>query len=128
MHDSPGCPKQMKLNKMPMIQCPCICTDHCTKAECWCLGQPGFSKGMLTMRNVRFKALTNVFLNSTASFWVSSTQIYVLLTQDKEKKRMSSKAKGSLQSCPIMVPCVKLSAINSTNLKVQKGTKGVSYP
>ena len=33
------------------------------------LGQPGFSKGMLTMHNVRFKASTNVFLNSTAFFF-----------------------------------------------------------
>lgn len=84
VHDGPGCPKQMKLNEIPMIQCLCIRIGYRTKAKGLSLGQPGFSKGMLTMHNVRFKALATFFLNSTAFFWGSSTQIYVLLTRDKD--------------------------------------------
>ena len=103
VHDGPGCPKQMKLNEIPIIQCLCICIGYRTKAKGLSLGQPGFSKGMLTMHNVRFKALTNVFLNSTA-FFLGELHPNLCLTHTGQrlKKRVSSprpSGKSPQQGC-----------------------------
>lgn len=103
VHDGPGCPKQMKLNEIPIIQCLCICIGYRTKAKGLSLGQPGFSKGMLTMHNVRFKALTNVFLNSTAFFFGGAPPKSMSYSHGTRlKKRVSSprpSGKSPQQGC-----------------------------
>ena len=80
------------------------------------------------MHNVRFKALTNVFLNSTAFFLGGAPPKSMSYSHGTKIKKTGELAKAfrevttaGLQSCPI--PCVKLSA-NSTNLNVQMGRKG----